>query len=71
MLIEGLEPLPAGTLDTLRTAGTASVTTELFKLGIRHSFMTGPVPLDPSYVMIGEAVTLRCTSKAVSQVRQR
>ena len=59
MLIEGLEPLPSGALDTLRRASTASVTTELFKLGIRHSFMTGPVPLDPSYVMIGEAVTLR------------
>jgi hypothetical protein len=32
MLIEGLEPLPSGTLDTLRRASTASVTTELFKL---------------------------------------
>jgi regulator of RNase E activity RraA len=61
MLIEGLDPLPPGTLDTLRRASTASVTTELFKLGIRHSFMTGPAPLDPAYVMVGEAVTLRYT----------
>jgi len=59
MLIEGLEPLPAGVLDTLRRASTASVTTELFKLGIRHSFMTGVAPLSPGQVMVGEAVTLR------------
>jgi regulator of RNase E activity RraA len=59
MQIEGLEPLPAGVLDTLRRASTASVTTELFKLGIRHSFMTGVAPLSPGETMIGEAVTLR------------
>ncbi|MDP8921595.1 MAG: ribonuclease activity regulator RraA [Chloroflexota bacterium] len=59
MLIEGLEPLPSGTLETLRRASAASVTTELSKLGIRHSQMLGPAPLDRSYVMVGEAVTLR------------
>lgn len=59
MLVEGLEPLPAGTLETLRRASTASVTSELFKLGIRHSFMTGVAPLAPDQVMVGEAVTLR------------
>ena len=59
MLIEGLEPLPSGTLETLRRASTASVTTELSRLGIRHSQMLGPAPLDPGYVMVGEAVTLR------------
>ena len=46
-------------LDTLRRASTASITSELFKLGIRHSFMTGVAPLDPGYQMVGEAVTLR------------
>jgi regulator of RNase E activity RraA len=59
MLVEGLEPLAAGTLETLRVASTASVTAELFKLGIRHSFMTGVAPLDPGAVMVGEAVTVR------------
>lgn len=59
MLVEGLEPLPAGVLDTLKRASTASVTSELFKLGIRHSFMTGVAPLAEGMSMIGEAVTLR------------
>jgi regulator of RNase E activity RraA len=59
MLIEGLEPLPAGTVEALRAASTASVTSELFKRGIRHSFMTGVAPLDPTSVMVGEAVTVR------------
>src|SRR5687767_15603429 len=59
MPMEGLEPLPSGVLDTLRRASTASITSELFKLGIRHSFMTGVEPLDPEYRMVGEAVTLR------------
>ena len=59
MLIEGLEPLPAGTLETLRRASTASITAELFKLGIRHSFMTGVSPLDPAVIMVGQAVTVR------------
>jgi regulator of RNase E activity RraA len=56
---DGLEPLPAGVLDTLRRASTASITSELFKCGIRHSFMTGVAPLDSTYRMVGEAVTLR------------
>jgi regulator of RNase E activity RraA len=59
MLIEGLEPLSAGTVEALRAASTASVTSELFKRGIRHSFMTGVAPLDPTSVMVGEAVTVR------------
>ena len=59
MLVEGLEPLPSGALETLREASTASVTSELFKLGIRHSFMTGIGPLDPTAVMVGQAVTVR------------
>src|SRR5690349_21669907 len=54
-----LEPLPAGAHDTLRRASTASITAELFKLGIRHSFMTGVDPLSPDDKMVGEAVTLR------------
>lgn len=59
MLVEGLDALPTGTLDTLREASTASVTSELFKLGIRHSFMTGVGPLEPTTVMVGQAVTIR------------
>jgi regulator of RNase E activity RraA len=59
MPAEGLQPLPSGLLDTLRRASTASITAELFKLGIRHSFMTGVAPLSPDDRMVGEAVTLR------------
>ena len=59
MLVDRLEPLPDGALDLLRQASTASVTAELFKLGIRHSFMTGVAPLDPAAVMVGVAVTVR------------
>jgi regulator of RNase E activity RraA len=59
MAAERLEPLPSGLLDTLRRASTASITAELFKLGIRHSFMTGVAPLSPDDRMVGEAVTLR------------
>lgn len=59
MLLEGLEPLPAGTLDLLLKASTASVTAELGKLGIRYSHMTGVDPLTPGTRMVGEAVTLR------------
>ena len=59
MLVDRLEPLPDGALDLLRQASTASVTAELFKLGIRHSFMTGVAPLDPDAVMVGVAVTVR------------
>jgi len=55
----GLEPLPAGVLETLGRASTASITSELFKLGIRHSFMTGVDPLESNTRMVGEAVTLR------------
>ena len=59
MLIEGLEPLAADTLEALREASTASVTAELFKLGIRHSFMTAVAPLGPTATMVGVAVTVR------------
>lgn len=59
MPVEALEPLPSGVIETLRRAGTASITSELFKLGIRHSFMTGVAPLGPDDRMVGEAVTLR------------
>jgi regulator of RNase E activity RraA len=59
MQIEGLEPLPDGTLEALRRASTASVTSELAKLGIRYSHMTGVDPLTPGQQMVGEAITLR------------
>lgn len=55
----GLAPLPEGVVETLGRASTASITSELFKLGIRHSFMTGVAPLAPGYRMVGEAITLR------------
>jgi regulator of RNase E activity RraA len=59
MLIEGLAPLPEGTLDLLLKASTASVTAELTKLGIRYCHMNGVDPLALGTKMVGEAVTLR------------
>ena len=59
MPANGWEPLDPGVLDALKRAGAAPITQELFKLGIRHSFMTNVAPLDPAYKMVGEAVTLR------------
>jgi regulator of RNase E activity RraA len=59
MLVPNLEPLPESTLEHLRRATTASITTELAKHGISHCFMAGIVPLDPSHRLVGQAVTLR------------
>ncbi len=44
----------------LAAVSTASITTVLFKRGLRNTFMQGPAPVNPSAPrMVGEAYTLR------------
>ncbi|MGD9925874.1 MAG: ribonuclease activity regulator RraA [Pseudorhodoplanes sp.] len=49
-----------GALDDLRKVTTGTITTMLLKRGIRHSWMTGPMPLVPGgNRVVGPAFTLR------------
>lgn len=44
----------------LKATGTATITTQLLKRGLRNTFMVGPAPLvPPAEPMVGEAFTLR------------
>jgi regulator of RNase E activity RraA len=46
--------------DQLRQASTATIATQLFKLGLRNRFLTGLTPLNPERCrFVGEATTLR------------
>jgi regulator of RNase E activity RraA len=46
--------------DRLRQASTATIATQLFKLGLRHRFLNGLAPLNPKHCrFVGEAATLR------------
>lgn len=46
-------------LAELRRTSTASITSELLKLGFRNTFMRGVAPLRPNVQMVGYAFTLR------------
>ena len=53
-------PLAPQTLEVLGTVGTATLSMQLLKRGIRRHWMNGPRPLDPAHArFIGEAFTLR------------
>lgn len=53
-------PLAPDTLDLLRKASTATITTQLFKRGYRQQFLVGLRPLNPDTASFaGEAFTLR------------
>jgi regulator of RNase E activity RraA len=53
-------PLKPDTLDLLRQASTATVTTQLFQRGLRNMFLNGLSPLNPACArFVGEAFTLR------------
>jgi len=54
-----LAPIAPGTLDKLRRISTATLTTQLFKLGFRNTFMHGVRPLNPHLRLVGEAATVR------------
>jgi regulator of RNase E activity RraA len=48
------------TIDLLRRASTATITTQLFQRGLRNLFLNGLTPLNPRHCrFVGEAVTLR------------
>jgi regulator of RNase E activity RraA len=53
-------PLQPDTLDLLKQASTATITTQLFKRGLRNLFLNGLAPLNPEHCKFaGEAFTLR------------
>ena len=51
--------LQPGTLDTLKTVSTSTLTTLLFKRGFRNVFIQGARPLKPGQRLAGPAYTLR------------
>ncbi len=52
-------PLAQGTLDKLQRVATATLSTQLFKLGFRNTYFSGLRALSPELRMVGEALTLR------------
>jgi regulator of RNase E activity RraA len=52
-------PLAPDTLERLRRISTPTLTTQLFKLGFRDTYLHGVRPLCPDRRMAGEAVTVR------------
>ena len=59
-IVEAMKPLLPGTLDSLKAVTTATLHTQLFKRGLRNTFMYGLRPLNPEAASFaGEAFTLR------------
>jgi regulator of RNase E activity RraA len=53
-------PIDAAVRDRLRQASTATIATQLFKLGLRNQFLKGLAPLNPEHCrFVGAATTLR------------
>ncbi len=52
-------PVSLQVLEQLKRISTATLTSQLFKLGFRNTYLTGVRPLNPSLRMAGEAVTVR------------
>ena len=52
-------PLAPDTLERLGRVASATLTTQLFKLGFRNTFLTGLRAVNPGLRMVGEALTLR------------
>ena len=55
----GRDPLPKELWAHLEQASTATVTTQLFKRGLRRMHLVGIVPVSRQRRLIGEARTLR------------
>jgi regulator of RNase E activity RraA len=54
------EPLPAGMLETLKQVSSGSLTTQLFKRGLRQCFLVGLQPMNLAAARFaGEAFTMR------------
>jgi regulator of RNase E activity RraA len=52
-------PLAPQVLEQLKRISTATLTSQLLKLGFRNTYLTGVKPLSPALRMAGEAVTVR------------
>jgi regulator of RNase E activity RraA len=52
-------PIAPNIFDQLRRVSTATLTSQLFKLGFKNTYLNGVRPLNPSLRMVGEAVTVR------------
>ncbi|MEQ1880774.1 MAG: ribonuclease activity regulator RraA [Burkholderiales bacterium] len=52
-------PIAPNVFDQLRRISTATLTSQLFKLGFKNTYLNGVRPLNPSLRMVGEAVTVR------------
>lgn len=52
-------PLPPETTERLRRVSTATLATQLAKLGFRNTYLSGLRPLCPSLRLVGVAATLR------------
>ena len=59
MSLSAPPPLHPDTLERLARISTPTLTTQLFKLGFRNTFLHGVRPLCPEARMVGEAVTVR------------
>lgn len=58
-MTETYPPLAPETLDLLRQASTATISSQLTKRGLSRTFMIGPQPLRPQDRLVGIAFTLR------------
>jgi regulator of RNase E activity RraA len=54
---------PRELVDRLRAMGTATLSGELYRLGVRNAAITGPVAWTPGAVVAGPALTLQCLPK--------
>jgi regulator of RNase E activity RraA len=53
-------PLPSGVIDQLKTISSGTLTTQLFKRGLRQCFLVGLKPINPGVARFaGEAFTMR------------
>jgi regulator of RNase E activity RraA len=52
-------PVTEAVLERLRNAAGATLSTQLFKLGFRNTYLSGLRPVAPGLRMVGEALTLR------------
>ena len=54
-----LVPIAPEVLEKLRQVPTATLATQLFKAGFRHTYLAGVTPINPHVRMAGEAATVR------------
>jgi regulator of RNase E activity RraA len=57
--VTGTPPLASQTIDRLRQVSTATLTTQLSKVGFRNTYLAGLRPLCPAVRMVGVATTVR------------